>query len=72
MTKPAIANPLGFLLKPIIEKINPNIHKIPFKTGTHEKIAALNARINPVIPEVFFCFRLLRPYLNYFCCLFSL
>lgn len=54
MINPAIANPLGLLKRPTIDRTNPtNQHNHPIM-GSHDKKMATIDKINPVNPIGFF------------------
>lgn len=56
MTKPAIANPLGFLNTPTAENTNPSNHIAIFTPGAQEVTRHRIDKIKPVKPMPFFYF----------------
>lgn len=50
ITSPAIAKPLGFLVIPTPDRINPKAHNIQPKTGIYPKNKPNKAKTNPAIP----------------------
>ena len=53
MTKPAIANPLGSLDKPIIEKRKPRNHKTKFAPVAQQNTVQISESTKPAIPSPF-------------------
>ena len=54
ITKPAIANPFGFLKTPTKDRIRPKTHMIHPNTGTQPKNNAIRDSTKPAVPTPFF------------------
>lgn len=53
MIKPVIAKPLGLLNMPMKESRNPRNQTTQLTPGSHDKIIAIRAKMNPVVPIPF-------------------